>query len=122
MGEVECLLALGAPTADWPEAAVLGVEGNVIFDLGLDAGVDAAIEAGERTEPLVEIDDDRPSDSIEVSLTASRCDPHALIEYKRTFTFVALVDTGGDEPVRVDVTAEGAAQQALQSSLTACIG
>lgn len=106
--------------------AVLGVEGNVIFDLDLDedldATTDATIDAAERSDPLVEIDDDRPSGSIAVGLTASRCDPHALIEYKRTFTFVALVDTGGDEPVRVDVTAEGAAQEALQASLTACIG
>jgi hypothetical protein len=99
-----------------PGAAVtvVGIEGNVIFDLD--------VVAPDPPDPLVEVDDDRPSGRVEVRLTASRCDPHALIEYKRTFTFVALVDTGGDRPVRVDVTAEGDARAALQTSLTACIG
>lgn len=100
--------------------AVVGVEGNVIFSLGVEPS-DAGTPA-EPDEPLVEVDDDGPTGTIAVGLTAARCDPHALIEYKRTFTFVALVDAGDGEPVRVDVTAEGAAQQALQASLTACIG
>ena len=109
---------VGAITVSQLEAGaavtVLGVEGNVIFDLDL-------VAAGP-PDPLAEIDDDQTAATIEIALTAARCDPHALIEYKRTFIFVALVDTGDGEPVRVDVTAEGAAQRALQASLAACIG
>lgn len=116
---------VGAITVSQLEAGaavtVLGVEGNVIFDLDL-------VAAGPPDPPLdppdalAEIDDDQTAATIEIALTAARCDPHALIEYKRTFIFVALVDTGDGEPVRVDVTAEGAAQRALQASLAACIG
>lgn len=106
--------------------SVTGVEGNVIFDLDLaaaDTSADpSATPSVGPSGPLAEVDDDRPTAGVEVVLTASRCDPHALIEYKRTFTFVALVDTGEGEPVRVDVTAEGVAQEALQTSLNACIG
>jgi hypothetical protein len=100
---------------------VLAVEGNVIFGLDLVAA-DPSDPPVDPSDPLAEIDDDQTTASIEIGLTAARCDPHALIEYKRTFIFVALVDTGDGEPVRVDVTAEGAAQTALQASLEACIG
>jgi len=37
--------------------------------------------------PVVTVDDDQPTASTEVTISAARCDPHALTEYKRTFTF-----------------------------------
>ena len=57
-----------------------------------------------------------------MSITASRCDAHALIEYKRTFTFLALVDVGKDRPLRLDVKAEGDTLRLLEDVLTRCIG
>lgn len=84
--------------------------GNVIF------GVTTA-----ETAPAVTVDDDVTTASVGVTVSAARCDPHALTEYKRTFVFVAVVQVGDDEPVRVDVRAEGPAHAALGQLLTSCI-
>jgi hypothetical protein len=94
---------------------VAGLEGNVIFHLDVEhpAGTSA---------PVLEVSDRQPSDRVAVTLTASRCDPHALIEYKRTFVYVALVDVGGDRPLRVDIPAEGNTRAMLEDLLAACIG
>jgi hypothetical protein len=66
-----------------------------------------------------------PSARMPVVVTAGRCDPHAVAEYKRTFVFTAWVRVGGDDgdddPVRVDIAAEGAARRALEDLLTGCL-
>lgn len=94
-------------------AAVLEeVRGNVIFT------VSAADTAGS----ALEISDDAPSASGPIAITASRCDPHALIEYKRTFILSAYVAMNGGERTRVDITAQGGARQALEELLRSCIG
>jgi hypothetical protein len=67
------------------------------------------------------VSDDHPSAGGVVVVYAARCDPHALIEYKRTFTLSAWVRVGGDEPVRVDVEAEGDAHRVLEELLAACL-
>lgn len=108
-GEFE--LAQRAPGV---ELEVVGLEGNVIFTLTTEG-------AGDRPAPVLAVDDDHPADAVEARITASRCDPHALIEYKRTFTFVALVDAGGEPPLRVDVTAEGDTRRLLEDVLQACL-
>ena len=92
-------------------ATVEEVHGNVIFTVRTD-----------ETEPPVEVSDDQPSSATGVAITASRCDPHALIEYKRTFIFTASVRVGDDEPVAVDVEAEGGARRVFEDLLTSCIG
>jgi len=92
-------------------AAVEQLSGNVIFNVGTnDPGA-----------PWVEVSDDRPSASVEIVVDSSRCDPHALIEYKRTFILPALVRVGDAEPVRVDVEASGEAHRALEDLLAACL-
>ena len=93
-------------------AAVDELLGNVIFTVGGGSGPGA----------WAEVSDDRPSSGVDVAITAARCDPHALIEYKRTFILTALVTVGGEEPVRVDIAAEGEARRALEDLLAACIG
>jgi hypothetical protein len=92
------------------EVAVDELLGNVIF------GVTTT-----ETSPALTIDDAQPTASVGVTVSAARCDPHALTEYKRTFVFVVVVAVGDDEPVRVDVRAEGAAHDALGQLLTSCI-
>jgi hypothetical protein len=72
-------------------------------------------------EPWAAVDDDTPTASVPLRVEASRCDPHALTEYKRTFILVASVQVGDDDPVRVDVTAEGPAHDALGVLLEACL-
>jgi hypothetical protein len=96
------------------ETTVASLEGNVIFTLDSDTAGDEG--------PVLQVGDERPSDRVGVSITASRCDAHALIEYKRTFTFLALVDVGEDRPLRLDVKAEGDTLRLLEDVLTRCIG
>jgi hypothetical protein len=86
------------------------VRGNVIFSISTAGGAP------------VEIADDEPSAAGRIAITAARCDPHALIEYKRTFIFSAYVEVDGGERTRVDITAEGGARRALEELLRSCIG
>ena len=88
------------------------VRSNVIF------GVSTAGSAG----PPLEVSDDAPSAAGPIAITAARCDPHALIEYKRTFIFSAYVALDGGEPTRVDIEAEGGARRALEELLRSCLG
>jgi hypothetical protein len=97
---------------DGAEATVQAVEGNVIFTVSYATASPRALE----------VSDERPSASAPIAITASRCDPHALIEYKRTFIFTASIQVNGDEPARVDIRAEGAARRALEDLLTSCLG
>lgn len=96
---------------DGVTATVEEVLGNVIFTVRTD-----------ETDPVVEVSDEQPSSAAGVAITASRCDPHALIEYKRTFIFTASVRVGDDEPVEVDVEAAGDARRVLEDLLRSCIG
>lgn len=91
-------------------AVVDEVLGNVIF--GVTTG---------SASPVVSVDDEQPTSSTEVTISAARCDPHALTEYKRTFVFVAEVRVDDADPVRVDVVAEGDAHAALSELLRSCI-
>jgi hypothetical protein len=100
-----------AQRRDGVTATVEEVLGNVIFTVSSD-----------ESSPVVEVNDEQPSAGAGVAITAARCDPHALIEYKRTFTFTASVRVGDDEPIEVDVAAEGTARRALEDLLTSCIG
>jgi hypothetical protein len=88
------------------------VRSNVIF---------AVSTAGSAGLPL-EVSDDAPSAAGPIAITAARCDPHALIEYKRTFIFSAYVALDGGEPTRVDIEAEGGARRALEELLRSCLG
>jgi hypothetical protein len=88
------------------------VRSNVIF------GVSTADSAG----PPLEVSDDAPSAAGPIAITAVRCDPHALIEYKRTFIFSTYVALDGGEPTRVDIEAEGGARRALEELLRSCLG
>ena len=92
-------------------AAVEDVLGNVIFTVATD----------DEADPLAEVSDDRRSAEVPVVVTAARCDPHALTEYKRTFILIAWVAVDGGDPVRVDVEAEGGAHGALEELLAACL-
>jgi hypothetical protein len=88
--------------------------GNVIFTL-------EPTEA-QASRPGLAVSDERPSDRIGVRIHAARCDPHALIEYKRTFTFSVWIRVGDRDPALVDVKAEGPAHLALERLLASCIG
>jgi hypothetical protein len=93
-------------------AAVEEVLGNVIFSVGTAGSADSRLEVA----------DDRQSVAGGIAITAARCDPHALIEYKRTFILGAWVRVDGGEPTLVDIVADGGARRALEELLRSCMG
>jgi hypothetical protein len=99
-------------------ATLAPLEGNVIFGVTTDAG-EASDDGG--GEPWLVVDDEHPEATGEVTVRAARCDPHALIEYKRTFVFTVRVAVGDAEPALVDVEAEGPAHTALEGLLASCL-
>lgn len=57
-----------------------------------------------------------------LEVVAGRCDTHALIESKKTFTFVVSVAIDGAEPVALDVVPDdGPAGAALQQAIEGCL-
>jgi hypothetical protein len=85
---------------------------NVIF----------TIEGDGVAQHRLAVSDSQPSVTVGVRINAARCDPHALIEYKRTFIFRARVRLGDGDPTLVDLEAEGPGHRALEDLLAACIG
>ena len=106
-GEIELAQRSSGVTATLDE-----LRGNVIF----------GVSAGEGTGSALEVADATPTAAGPIAITAARCDPHALIEYKRTFIFTAYVAVDDGEPTRVDFEAEGGARRALEELLRSCIG
>jgi hypothetical protein len=105
-GEVELAQRSSGVTATLDE-----LRGNVIF----------AVRAGDGPGSALEVADATRSAAGPVAITAARCDPHALIEYKRTFIFTAYVAVDDGEPTRVDFEAEGGARRALEELLRSCM-
>ena len=106
-GEVELAQRSSGVTATLDE-----LRGNVIF----------AVSVGGEAGSALEVADATPTAAGPVAITAARCDPHALIEYKRTFIFTAYVVVDDGEPTRVDFEAEGGARRALEELLRSCMG
>ena len=84
--------------------------GSVIFTL------DALAPAS----PLGRVDDDRPTIGIPVSVRAGRCDPHALVESKRTYVFVVFLRLDGDD-ITVTVEPEVARRAPFDQLLEPCV-
>ena len=89
--------------------AIDNTVGNVIFTLIL-----------ERDHPVVEVSDDTPSATVPVTISADRCDPHAVAEFKTPYLFLSWVAVGDGEPVAVPLKLTGAARQALDDLIATC--
>jgi hypothetical protein len=83
--------------------------GNVIFTLVL-----------EDAHPVLQVSDEEPAASVPVTISADRCDPHAVAEFKRPYVFLSWVSVGDGEPVPVELVLTGAARQALVDLIAAC--
>jgi hypothetical protein len=114
---------------EWERTEPRTVEGSLSLtqrEPGVRAVVDELVgnvifTAGPTGSTRLAVSDERPSARIGIRIHAARCDPHALIEYKRTFTFSVWIRVGDREPALVDVKAEGPAHRALERLLAACI-
>jgi hypothetical protein len=93
-----------------PSVAVDEMSGTVIFGLEVD-----------REPPILRVTDDEPADRVPVVVSAERCDPHALIEAKKAFVFVAWVIVDGAEAIPVEVQPMGPARAALDALLATCL-
>jgi hypothetical protein len=91
------------------QVAVDNAVGNVIFTLHLD---DA--------HPVARVSDDEPSARVPVTISADRCDPHAVAEFKRPYVFLSWIAVGDGEPVPVELVLSGGAREALIELIAAC--
>lgn len=83
--------------------------GNVIFTLHL-----------EQDHPVLRVSDDEPSARLPVTISADRCDPHAVAEFKQPYQFLSWVAVGDGEPVPVPLVLTGGARAALVDLIAAC--
>ncbi len=88
---------------------VVEVRGNIIFTLVPDAGA-----------LPVELESDARSLEIPVTIVASRCDPHAFAESKKTFVFPAWVSVDGAQLEYVEFQPGAVVRDALQELFDAC--
>ena len=56
-----------------------------------------------------------------MTISADRCDPHALAESKGTFMFLTWATVGDAAPVPVDLEPTGAARAALEDVFATCV-
>ena len=86
------------------------LRGNVIFTLSADRD----------DGPILAIDEDDPAAAVPVTISADRCDPHAVAEFKTPFLMLAWVSVGSGEPVAVELEATGPARTALEELIATC--
>jgi hypothetical protein len=102
-----------AQATDGVTAEIEQMEGNVIFHVAADGD--------DGDGPWLRVDDDEPSARGTLTIEASRCDPHALLEFKRPFVIFGYVSVGDAEPVRYDIEAQGEARRAMGELMSGCL-
>lgn len=90
------------------EVVVEQAEGTVIFSLRI---------LGEDEDHVVVLAEDQTIAEVEVEVSAARCDPHALIESKKTYSFPIWVRVGQAPAVYVVLEPEGDARTAMEQLL-----
>ncbi len=97
------LLVQRRPDADPAIAvSVTGVEGSVLFDV---RPVGGRASSPATAAPLLRLAPGETAAVLPVELRAGRCDPHALIEANKRYTFPVRVALGADPPRHVPVEA-----------------
>lgn len=92
--------------------AVEDAAGNVIFTIRVD----------DDEPPILRVTDYEPVATVPITISADRCDPHALAEVKRLYLFVAWAAVGDAEPVPMDLEPTGAARAAVENLFETCEG
>lgn len=90
------------------EVAVEQAEGTVIFSLRILGGTEDAVVVLAEDEDVAEV---------EVEVSAARCDPHALIESKKTYSFPIWVRVGEAAATYLVLEPEGEARAAMEQLL-----
>ena len=107
--ETTLTVSRGSEGAD-ASVVVTAMRGSVIFDMQPRAGatLPASVGTGESTLELP------------VTLTASRCDPHAFAESKKTFVFGVWLTIDGGTEKYIEIRPDAALEAALQSAFDNC--
>lgn len=84
--------------------------GNVIFTLRFE----------DDAPPVLQVNDEAPIDRAPVTISADRCDAHAVAEFKTPFLFLSWIAVGDADPVPVELEITGPARAALQELLATC--
>jgi hypothetical protein len=87
-----------------PELVLVDTAPTVIFALTVLEGSAPALATLPADEDMV---------SVPVRVGSPRCDPHALLESKKTYTFAAWVSVDGGEPLWLPVEAGGEAREVM---------
>lgn len=118
------------------ERARAGVELAFADDWAVDGATAAGTLTVRPTEPDVAVTDVRTAivfvtqvgaplpatTDLPLTVSAQRCDVHALIESKKTFTVAVHVQVGDADPVPVEIVADdGAVRSALDRAIEACV-
>lgn len=93
-----------------PAVAVDDVTGNVIF----------TVLTGTDERPVLRLDEGQQRSSVPVTISADRCDTHAVAEFKRPMVFLSWVAVDEGEPTPVEIEAAGATRDALEALLASC--
>ena len=91
--------------------AIAAVDSNVIF---------LVTPLGRIREPLVVLEPGRTEASVGVRIRASRCEPHAVAESKKTFRFPLWVALGDEEAAFLEVAIGGRGRELLQDNIDDC--
>ena len=109
-GVVDTTLDLSRRQGDDP-VTVTAVRGSVLIEL-------AGAEDG---TPLASMATDEDSLAIPVRMRVIRCDPHAVIESKKTFQLATWVAIGDREAQHLVVSPEGELRGALEELIQQCL-
>jgi hypothetical protein len=110
-----------AQREDGVTASIDQMAGNVLFTVATDDGSGDGDGDDENDGPWLTVDDEHPSTTGHIVIKISRCDPHALIEFKRPFVITGFVTVGDADPVRVDIEAQGDARQTMGDLMSGCL-
>jgi hypothetical protein len=91
------------------EAVMEDVVGNVIFTV-----------RARSDEPILRTGDGHRRDAVPVTITADRCDSHAVAEFKRPFVFLSWIRLGDGSAAPVELELDGRAREALEELLASC--
>ena len=89
---------------------VTAMRGSVIFDMVPRAGTALPVTLGAGESAI----------AVPVTFTASRCDPHAVAESKKTFVFAVWLTIDGGPEKYLEIGPDAALKAALQSAFDNC--
>lgn len=93
-----------------PPVEIDDVVGNVIF----------TIRVGDGRSPVLRVSDREPDAEVPITISADRCDSHAVAEFKRPFVFLSWVRVGDEASTPVELEPTGSARAVLEELLASC--